>query len=292
MNFDTFCETFAKVAENCLPPVLQERVSSTTLIPVDHMPPQLEPDLCTPTEPHESGVMVKVRRGRPGVPPASDAAIYEAYAHKELAPKNAFVLPLLGACQGSTTGNVYLFTPLLQGDIIRVNAQNSFQCSSGELVLKEMATSLKVLHDAGLVHGDIKEQNFFVGRDGHIVIADFGALGQPGWSPEAGTLGYIAPERLVVNNANSFASDIWALGVAFKNVLSALRATVGSSWGALFELSNRMTASDPAARPSVDDVLLDPCLCTLGRLESQGAAPLAPDASGYYGLSGVTNTSD
>ncbi|EPT29020.1 rhoptry kinase family protein ROP46, putative [Toxoplasma gondii ME49] len=203
----------------------------------------------------------------------------------------------LGLCvtrekKGCTTGNVYMFTPLLQGDIRRVAVQHPSQCISGELVLKEMAASLKVLHDAGLVHGDVKEQNFFVGRDGHVVIADFGALGYPGCSLEAGTLGYIAPERLVNDNANSFASDIWALGVTFKNVLTALRATVRADREVLDGLSNRMTASDPAARPSVDDVLLDPCLSAPPSLASHDVAPFTPDAFGYYCLTGATNTSD
>ncbi len=68
--------------------------------------------------------------------------------------------------------------------------------------LPQLLTALSHLHNNGLVHCDLKPANVLVRNDGVVKLVDFGILAELGhgsdWTKRelAGTLGYIAPERL------------------------------------------------------------------------------------------------
>src|SRR5262249_54778541 len=79
------------------------------------------------------------------------------------------------------------------------------------------ASGLAELHEAGVVHRDIKSSNILVDLEGTARLTDFGlakgraytALTQPG--QVLGTLQYLAPE-LIRGEPATPASDIYALG--------------------------------------------------------------------------------
>ena len=83
-------------------------------------------------------------------------------------------------------------------------------------VADQVAEGLDALHDAGLVHRDVKPSNIMLSGDG-AKLTDFGlakgraytVLTRPG--QVMGTLDYIAPE-LIRGEAASPASDVYALG--------------------------------------------------------------------------------
>lgn len=147
----------------------------------------------------------------------------------------------------------------------------------------ELADALHVVHEAGIVHRDVKPSNVLLaptstpGRTFRAKLADFGVaflLGQarvtmPGMV--VGTLGYLAPEQLR-GQAPTPASDVYALGLVLLEALTAQRVfpSHGSAeaparrtgpveipdglpdeWA---DLLRRMTADDPAARPRALDV--------------------------------------
>lgn len=80
-------------------------------------------------------------------------------------------------------------------------------------VARQLCRGLSAVHEAGLVHGDVKPPNVLVSRDGRVMLVDFGlalavagdatdrddappADGATGARGVAGTVGYLAPELL------------------------------------------------------------------------------------------------
>lgn len=138
-----------------------------------------------------------------------------------------------GVCEGRP----YLVMELLEGHDLS-------EAPPGEDPLPgmlEVAEALDVLHDAGVLHRDVKPANLFRTRDGRTLLTDFGLAFDP--RSEAltrtgivvGTLSYLAPETLrsLVADARG---DWWAWAVSlfqlceerlpfeWEDVLAAARA--------------------------------------------------------------------
>ena len=92
---------------------------------------------------------------------------------------------------------------------------------------KQLAQGLQALHQAGLLHQDIKPSNVLVTAKGRVVLLDFGLTSEidpPGVPPEGvsgatGTPAYMAPEQLL-DHACSEAGDWYSVGVLLYQVLT------------------------------------------------------------------------
>ncbi|MGW8984729.1 protein kinase domain-containing protein [Streptomyces parvus] len=184
--------------------------------------------------------------------------------------------------------------------------------SSPDAVLRlatGVATALAAIHQAGVVHRDLKPGNVLLGPDGPRII-DFGIARAPDMSLTAtgaimGTFGYMAPEVLAGQRATE-ASDVfaWAAVVLYaatgtepfrgENIAEVAHrtTTVEPDLGALppeiRPLMAAALAKDPALRPTAADLLLglvgapvkaaDPRAALMEAGARKAAAPQGDDA--------------
>lgn len=117
-------------------------------------------------------------------------------------------------------------------------------------IFRQVTEGLRALHQADVVHCDIKPSNVLITSEGRAVLVDFGlsrSVHSPGDRALALTPGYAAPE-LLAGAPNSPASDWYAAGLM-------IQRAAGDRDVELSRLAARLLADDPAARPSGAEVL-------------------------------------
>jgi serine/threonine-protein kinase len=104
----------------------------------------------------------------------------------------------------------------------------------------QIARALEHAHRRGIIHCDLKSANVMVTPDGQAKVLDFGLSGRmarsdpdltrasstPPNGPIAGTLPYLAPERVNGEPADT-RTDVWALGVLLYEMVSGRLPFVG-----------------------------------------------------------------
>ena len=144
---------------------------------------------------------------------------------------------------GTHDGTPYAVMELLDGETLRA------RLAAGPLPPRkaieyglQIARAIAAAHSRGILHRDIKPDNIFITRDGHVKVLDFGlahltensitsdgatrAASTPGLV--LGTVGYMAPEQLR-GGAVDERADIFALGAVLYEMLSGRRAFEGES---------------------------------------------------------------
>ncbi len=110
-------------------------------------------------------------------------------------------------------------------NFVRQGVQNNLITPemSQQIILQQALDSAKGLahlHQQGLIHRDIKEQNFFMDTQGHLRIADLGEakLTQAPFVDRVGTAEYLAPE-VIESRPATHTSDNWSFGIMLHNML-------------------------------------------------------------------------
>jgi serine/threonine-protein kinase len=116
--------------------------------------------------------------------------------------------------------------------------------SAGEAVSvgQDVCRALAAVHQANMIHRDVKAQNVMRAHDGgRIVLMDFGAgefIGDPSGKRAQGTPLYLAPELLERGNA-TVRSDIYAVGVLLYHLVTGRFPVDAPSQAALIEAHRR-----------------------------------------------------
>lgn len=152
----------------------------------------------------------------------------------------------------------------------------------GRIIASSLLDAVEAVHDAGIVHRDIKADNIMLGQDFNIKLLDFGFAtfkSQGKLHTYLGTPNYAAPELLLQTPYYGICNDIFSLGVTiFVIVTGALPfklATPNDSlYGSFFqnnyndfwkkramdlsdsfiELFNNIFAFDFTQRPSISEI--------------------------------------
>lgn len=132
-------------------------------------------------------------------------------------------------------GHYGLWMEFVRGRTLRqiVEQRGPFGPDEAALIGLEVARALAAVHQAGLVHRDVKAQNVMREDGGRVVLMDFGA-GEDvrGFAARPGTAGtpvYMAPEVLSGGWATA-QSDIYSLGVLLFYLVTGKHPVSGSTW--------------------------------------------------------------
>lgn len=91
-----------------------------------------------------------------------------------------------------------------------------------KLIFKQVVSGIKHLHDLGIVHRDIKDENVIVDSKGFVKLIDFGSAAYVKSGPFdvfVGTIDYAAPEVLSGDPYEGKPQDIWAIGILLYTII-------------------------------------------------------------------------
>lgn len=85
-----------------------------------------------------------------------------------------------------------------------------------------MASILESIHSLNVVHGDIKPSNIMILEDDSVVLIDFGSSFES-LDSRSYTLEYVAPERLLDHCEVNEKSDLYSMGLVYKEMMKAFK---------------------------------------------------------------------
>jgi eukaryotic-like serine/threonine-protein kinase len=153
------------------------------------------------------------------------------------------VVKVLGADE--TQQRVGLWMEFIKGrtleDLLRTHGL--FGAREAALIGTDVCRAVAAVHNAGLLHGDIKARNVMREEGGRTVLMDFGASHEvtahaPSGDQLSGTPVYLAPEVLD-DQPPSKAADIYAIGVLLFHLVTDRYPVYGHTWTGVIDGHHR-----------------------------------------------------
>lgn len=137
---------------------------------------------------------------------------------------------------GEAEGSGWIIMELVEGRALSEILAERGTLAPAEIlpVIAQVARALQVVHDAGVVHRDVKPSNILITGDSIAKLTDFGISTGANQRPMTatgmvmGTAQYLAPEQAMGNMATP-AGDLYALGVIAYEALVGHRPFTGAT---------------------------------------------------------------
>jgi hypothetical protein len=160
--------------------------------------------------------------------------------------------------EGASPEGPFLVMELVDGETLRERlARGPLGADEAARVGLAVAEGLQALHEAGLVHRDVKPSNILLAADGRVRLGDLGLITTLGDDETRatradgliGTLEYVAPEQ-ALGQAVDGRSDLYSLGVSlFETISGELPFTAASSLGSVLARVTEEPTPLSTARP-------------------------------------------
>lgn len=153
---------------------------------------------------------------------------------------------------------------------LKKDSMNERECA---YIFYQLCSSLKHLHQMGIIHRDIKDENIIIDRNYSVKLIDFGSsafIRDGPFKVFLGTLEYASPEVLDGSLYEGKKQDIWAIGVLlftlifkenpFLQVDEILEAKVNFPThtevsDSCIELIKMILVEEPNDRPEIEEIL-------------------------------------
>lgn len=142
----------------------------------------------------------------------------------------------------------YILMEFLTGHPLSSYMQNVEMGLSEKIsIIKQVASALVVVHDAGIIHRDVKPANIVITNEKIVKLTDFGIAHMMGSSLTVsremlGSPAYMAPEAFNANERKDERADIFSLGVIAYELLTGQKPFGGDT---IAEIMSQIRTAPP-----------------------------------------------
>lgn len=173
---------------------------------------------------------------------------------------------------GQIDDQPYMIMALVEGETLSTWLQR--QLPSADIatqIITKLAKALDQLHQAGIVHQDIKPQNILLDEHGEPLLMDFGLSWQAGTGLSTthegfvGTPAYMSPEQVQGTPNIDSRSDVFSLGVVFFQLLTGELPFSGNLCDVLAGILQSEPKPPNQVDRHIDSKLANACLKALAK---------------------------